>query len=113
MEITVRGKHHPVPATLQEFAVHKLEHLGRYLTTITTIDCELFQDGKPKDGRGMVAYVKVATHGPVFRARAVTGDHRASVDIAYERLERQIKEFKRRRSGKPQHSRPKASATDI
>jgi ribosomal subunit interface protein len=113
MEITVRGRHEHVPRPLQEFAVRKLEHLSRYLSTINSIDVELYEDGSPKTGNGRVARVTVSTSGPTFRAKADSTDLRASIDIAYERLERKLKEFKRKRSGKPAHSRLKAPPADI
>ena len=113
MEITVRGRHEHVPKDLRDFAVHKLEHLSRYLSTIEAIDVELYEDGSPKTGNGRVAHVTVSTSGPTFRAKVDSSDLRASIDIAYERLERKLKEFKRKRSGKPAHSRLKASPADI
>lgn len=107
MDINVRGKHNTVPKAIHSFAIQKFEHLGKYLSTITTIDVELYQDGRHKDGGGHVADVRVQTTGPVFRSKATSKDYRASIDIALERLERRVKEFKRKRSGRPAHSRPK------
>lgn len=112
MDIRVRGRHQRVPRSLQEFAVAKLEHLSRYLSTITSIDVELYEDGRHRTGDGRVARVTVITGGPVFRAKATSSDLRASVDIAHDRLERKLKEFKRKRSGKPRHSRTKAATAD-
>jgi ribosomal subunit interface protein len=112
MEIRVRGKHRPVPKPLQQFASAKLSHLGRFLKTITTIDVELYRDGRHRSGDGQVARVTVSTAGPVFRARAVATDFTTAVDVAYERLERKLKEFKRKRSGRPPHSRTKGAPTD-
>lgn len=112
MEITVHGKNNQVPKPLQRFAVEKMEHLGKYLSTITTIDVQLYEDGKPRNGSGHVAHITVSTSGPVFRTKVTSSDHRACIDIALERLERRIKEFKRKRSGKPPHSRTKAAGAD-
>lgn len=112
MEITVHGKHSHVPRGLQQFATQKMEHLGRYLSTITTIDVELYEEGKHRNGNGHIVHVTVSTSGPVFRSKVTASDHRAGIDIAVQRLERRLKEFKRRRSGKPAHSRPKASPAD-
>ena len=104
MEVTVHGKHSRIPAATQRFAIEKLSHLARFLPTITSIDIELYEDGKKsRTGRSHVADVAVRTSGPVFRSRAVAATYRGSVDLAYERLERRVKEFKRRRSGKPPH----------
>jgi ribosomal subunit interface protein len=112
MDITVRGKHEPVPKHLADIALEKFEHLHRYLSTITAIDVQLYEDGAPKTGDGRIARVTVKTSGPRFVAKATSDDLKTSIDIAYERLERKLKEFKRRRSGKPAHSRLKAAPAD-
>lgn len=112
MEIRIHGKHNPVPEPLKRFAESKFEHLGKYLSTISEVEAEIYQDGKPRSG-GHVADVVAATTGPVFRARAVSADPKRSIDIVYKKLERQIKEFKRRRSGKPAHSRRKVESADM
>lgn len=112
MDITVRGKHEQVPKHLSEFAQQKFEHLQRYLSTITAIDVQLYEDGSPKAGDGRVARVTVKTTGPQFVSKATSDDLKTSIDIAYERLERKLTEFKRKRSGKPAHSRLKAAPAD-
>lgn len=113
MEVTVRDRHSDVPEGLRRFAIQKVEHLGKYLSTITAIDVELTRDGKPKSDSEYLADLTVATSGPVFRARGSAGDPHAAIDEAVQRLSRQLKEFKRRRSGRPPHSRPKVISTDM
>jgi hypothetical protein len=39
----------------------------------------------------------------------ICDDPMAGIDVAVERLSRRLKEFKRRRSGRPLHSRPKTA----
>jgi ribosomal subunit interface protein len=113
MEITVRARDGHVPERLREFANLKLQRLGRFLSTITTVDVELYEDGSPKATGTHVADLTVATSGPVFRSKGTASDPRASIDLAVERAERRIKEFKRRRSGRPAHSRPRVHAPTI
>lgn len=110
MDITIRARDGHVSERLKEFANLKLQRLGRFLSTITTVDVELYEDGSPKATGAHVAELTVATSGPVFRAKGTASDPRASIDMAVERAERRIKEFKRRRSGRPAHSRPRAHA---
>jgi ribosomal subunit interface protein len=110
MDITIRARDGHVSERLKEFADHKLQRLGRFLSTITTVDVELYEDGSPKATGAHVAELTVATSGPVFRAKGTASDPRASIDMAVERAERRIKEFKRRRSGRPAHSRPRVHA---
>lgn len=103
MEINVHGKHNKVPKALSDFATQKMQHLGKFLSTITTVDVELYEDG-----RSHVAHVTVSTPGPVFRSKVTSAEPHAGIDTAMNRLERQIKEFKRKRSGKPPHAKAKA-----
>ncbi|MGH2687483.1 MAG: ribosome hibernation-promoting factor, HPF/YfiA family [Actinomycetota bacterium] len=110
MEITIRARDGHVSERLKEFADHKLRRLGRFLSTITTVDVELYEDGSPKATGAHVADLTVATSGPVFRTKGTASDPRASIDMAVERAERRIKEFTRRRSGRPAHSRPRVHA---
>ena len=83
--------------------------LGKFLSSIQTIDVEVDRDGHLTRGAYLVR-VAVATTGPVFRSRVTCDDPVAGIDIAVERLSRRLKEFKRRRSGRPLHSRPKTAA---
>ncbi|HEY8202194.1 MAG TPA: ribosome-associated translation inhibitor RaiA, partial [Actinomycetota bacterium] len=114
MDITVRRREGHVSERLKEFAANKLGRLPRFMPTITSVDVELYEDGSPKATGAHVAELTVLTSGPVFRSKGSASDPRASIDMAAERLERQLKEFKRRRSGRPAHtsSRSKAFSAD-
>jgi ribosomal subunit interface protein len=112
MDVRISARKGNLPQETKRFAEEKLGHLGRFLSTITEVEVELYEDGKPKDGRGHVASVRVHTGGPVFRSKAASSDFHTAIDIAYARLERRVKEFKRQRSGKPKHSRPPGADAD-
>lgn len=108
MQVSVHGRHCQVPDDLRQFAVEKMNHLAKYMSTIQTIDVEFVEDGKGhKQGVANLVQVTVQTPGPVFRSKVNSPDPRAGVDQALKRLERQVKEFKRMRSGKPAHAKPK------
>lgn len=108
MQITIHGRHTEVPPALRDYAEQKLEHLSKYLSTVKTVDVELYEEGK--GGAAHVAHIKVATSGPVFRSKVSGKDHNACIDVAAARLERRLKEFKRKRSGKPAHARSKVNS---
>jgi ribosomal subunit interface protein len=105
LDITIRARNGHVSKRLKEFASLKLQRLSRFMPTITSMDMELHEDGSTKATGSHVAELTVATSGPVFRSKGAAADPRASIDIAVERAERQLKEFKRRKSGRPAHSR--------
>jgi ribosomal subunit interface protein len=103
MEITVHSQHGHLPESLKAQAASKMEVLGKYLSTIDRIDLEVDRDGQST----FLVRAAVATSGPVFRSRVAANDPMEGIDIAVERLSRRLKEFKRRRSGRPLHSKPK------
>ena len=105
MEIKVHGRHTEVSRSLERFAAEKLSRLNRYGRSIRLIDVELYEEGRLKDGNH-IAEVAVSTDGPSFRAKAYAADHRAAIDIAVDRLTRQMTDFKRKTLGKPAHARP-------
>lgn len=111
MDITVRSQHGHIPGSLQEFTASKMEGLGKFLRTITSIHVDVDRDGRPNRSNAFLVRVSVMTPGPVFRSRVICDDPAAGIDVAVERLSRRLKEFKRRRSGRPLHSRPKPVAS--
>lgn len=102
MEIKVHGKHNSVPDALENYAIQKFERLTRFLSTITIIDVEIYEEGKRKDGDHVVE-VLVSTPGPLFRTTVRRSDHRECIDIAVDRLTRQLTDYKDKHSGKPHH----------
>lgn len=104
MEIKVHGKHNHISDSLERFAAEKLTRLTKYGSTISLIDVELYVEGRLK-GENHIAEVAVATSGPSFRAKTYAADHRAAIDLAVDRLSRQMADFKRKNSGKPAHAR--------
>ncbi|HEX2052979.1 MAG TPA: ribosome-associated translation inhibitor RaiA [Actinomycetota bacterium] len=104
MEIKVHGRHTEISDSLERFAEEKLSRLTKYGPAIQLIDVELYQEGRLKNGSHF-AEVAVTCKGLSFRAKTCAADYRAAIDIALDRLSRQMTESKRRRQGKPAHAR--------
>jgi ribosomal subunit interface protein len=113
MDITVRSQHGHIPGSIQDLTASKMEGLGKFLRTITSIDVEVDRDGRPNRSNAFLVRVAVMTPGPVFRSRVICDEPMAGIDVAVERLSRRLKEFKRRRSGRPLHSRRKTAPIAI
>jgi ribosomal subunit interface protein len=109
MDITVHSQHGHIPESIQDLTASKMEVLGKFLTTITSIEVEVDRDGQPNRHNAYLVRVTVSTPGPVFRSRVVCDDPMSGIDVAIDRLSRRLKEFKRRRSGRPLHSRRKTA----
>ncbi len=104
MEIKVHGKHNHISDSLERFAAEKLSRLSKFAGSISLIDVELYEEGRLKS-ENHIAEVAVTTNGPSFRAKTCAPDHRAAIDIAVDRLSRQMSDFKRKNLGKPAHAR--------
>lgn len=110
MEIKVHGKHNHISDSLERFAAEKLSRLSKFGSTISLIDVELYEEGRLKS-ENHIAEVAVITSGSSFRAKTCAADHRAAIDIAVDRLSRQMSDFKRKTLGKPAHARPAKDPT--
>lgn len=113
MEVTVHSKDIKVTPKLMSFATEKLDHLVKFLPSISMVDVELHEEGNHRSGREHAAHVTVIAGKRTFRSKVIATDPQVCIDIAAARLERNIKEFKRKRQGKPAHSRKKAQSPDI
>ena len=98
MRLQVKGKNLEVGPELQDFARGKLARLDRHLHDLTTIELELSVERNPSIADDQVAEATVWTKGPVLRARESSPDMRASIDLLVEKLERQARRYREKRT---------------
>jgi putative sigma-54 modulation protein len=97
MRLQVKGKNVEVSNDVRQYAEAKLARLGRHLDDATMLELELAEERNPSISQRHVAEATVWTKGPVLRARESSGDVRASIDLLYEKLERQAKRYREKR----------------
>lgn len=98
MEVTVRGKHFHVPASVEERARTKLSRLNHYLPLLDDGTCEVdvaHEKAKEPDRRFNV-HVNVSAHGVHLHATGHADDPEAAIDHAVQVLTRQAKRKKGR-----------------
>ncbi len=98
MRLQVKGKNVEVSEAVRSYAEQKLGKLERQLHDLTQIELELAVERNPSIAANQVAEATVWTKGPVLRAREASGDMRASIDELTEKLLRQVKHYRDRRS---------------
>jgi putative sigma-54 modulation protein len=98
MRLHVKGKNLEVSDTIRAYAERKLSKLERQLNDGTRVDLELAVERNPSIAANQVAEATIWTKGPVLRAREASGDMRASIDQLTEKLLRQVKDYRGRRS---------------
>ena len=101
MQLQVKGRNLEVSDTIRRHAEHKLSKLGRQLHETTRVEVELAVERNPSIASNQVAEGTIFTKGPVLRARASAEDMRAAIDGLCEKLLRQVKEYREKRSGRP------------
>ena len=101
MQLNVKGKNLEVSETIRKHAEQKLAKLGRQLHESTRVEVELAVERNPSIASNQVAEATIFTKGPVLRARATSEDMRAAIDSLCEKLLRQVKEYREKRSGRP------------
>src|SRR5919106_2911668 len=98
MRLQVKGKNVEVSDSIRSYAEQKLSKLERQLHELTRVELELAVERNPSIAANQVAEATVWTKGPVLRAREATSDMRASIDQLTEKLLRQVKHYRERRS---------------
>jgi putative sigma-54 modulation protein len=98
MRLQVKGKNVEVSESIRSYAEQKLAKLEPQLNEATQVELELAVERNPSIAANQVAEATIWTKGPVLRAREASGDMRASIDQLTEKLLRQVKHYRERRS---------------
>ena len=101
MRLQVKGKNVEVTPSIREYAERKLAKLGKQLADQTQVEVELSEQRNPSIAESQVAEATVFTKGPTLRAREASSDMKASIDQLVDKLERQVKRYRERRTVEP------------
>ena len=101
MRLQVKGKNVEVTPSIREYAERKLAKLGKQLADQTQVEVELSEQRNPSIAASQVAEATVFTKGPTLRAREASPDMKASIDQLVDKLERQVKRYRERRTVEP------------
>ena len=100
MKLQVKGRNVDVTDSLFSHAERKLGKLARHLSDESRCELELAVEHNPSITERQVAEATVWTKGPVLRARESSSDMYASIDQVADKLERQVKRYRERRTRK-------------
>lgn len=98
MDITFMAKNTDATEALREYAGEKLERLTRYFDQIMSVDVEFIAERNPSIAKSQICEVTMFAKGATVRAVEASPDMRASIDLVVDKLERQIKRYKHKRS---------------
>jgi len=98
MRLQVKGRHVEVTDSLFQYAERKLGKLAKHLSDESYCELELIVEHNPSISDNQVAEATGWTKRPVLRARESSSDMYASIDMAADKLERQVKRYREKRS---------------
>ena len=112
MRLQVKGRNVEVSDSLRRYAEEKLGKLDRQLADPTEVELELAMEHNPSIADNHVAEATIRTKGPTLRAREASTSYEASIDQLVEKLERQVKRYREKRSRKETGRRANGQAPD-
>ena len=111
MQLAVSGKNLDVTEPIRAYAERKLERIERHLPDGTRVDLEISVERHKTVQGKQRAELTVWTSGPVLRAHEASDDLYAAIDLAIDKLDRQVKKYRdRKRRWHPRHGVAKADS---
>jgi putative sigma-54 modulation protein len=95
MRLIVKGRHMAVTPALQEYAEEKVGKSSRIIDyMLKEAEVELWVEKNPAIENNHVCEITLWTKGPVIRAKEAATDMYAAIDMATDKLERQLRKYK-------------------
>ncbi len=94
MEVTVSGRHTTVSEPLRQMTVEKIGRLDRFLKGMDRADVHFWEEKNPRIGDKEFCEVTMGGHGHHVRCKVSAPDSFTAVDIAVDKLERQLRKLK-------------------
>lgn len=91
MQLSVKGRNLEVSDSIRSYAERKLAKLNRQLSDLARVEVELAVERNPSIAESQVAEATVWVKGHTLRARGSSHDMKASIDTLIEKLLRQVK----------------------
>jgi ribosome hibernation promoting factor len=98
MRLEVKGRNVEVTDSLRRYAEEKLDRLERQLPATTQVELELALETNPSISDDHVAEGTVWTKGSTLRVRETSTAFESSIDQLSDKLERQVKRYREKRS---------------
>lgn len=98
MRLEVKGRNVEVNDSIRRYAEDKLDKIEKQLPEPTQIEVELTLENNPSIADDHIAEATVWTKGSTLRVRERSAGFEASIDQLADKLERQVKRYRAKRS---------------
>jgi len=113
MRLQVKGRNVEVSDSIRRYAEEKLGKLDRQLADPTQVELELAVEHNPSIAANKIAEATIWTKGPTLRARESATSYEASIDQIVDKLERQVKRYRQKRSRRDAGRRANGHLPDL
>ena len=101
MDITFKGRHTTVPERFRRHATAKLAKLEKLDQKAVRVDVEVSKENNPRQAdRCTRVELTIRSRGPAIRAEAAADEMYAALDLAFAKLEGQLRRAAERRKGR-------------
>jgi putative sigma-54 modulation protein len=108
MKLVIQGKNIEITDAIHNYVHQKIEKAANHFQNLTTeIDVHLSVARNPRINPKQTAEVTIYANGSVIRAEESSENLYASIDLVADKIARQLRKFKEKRSDKT-HAKPKA-----
>ncbi len=98
MRLEVKGRNVEVNDSIRRYAEEKLDRIEKQLPETTQIEVELTLETNPSIAEDHIAEATVWTKGSTLRVRESSSAFETSIDLLSDKLERQVKRYREKRS---------------
>ena len=94
MEVTVSGRHTTISQSLRRQAEEKIGRLEKYLDGMDRAEVHFWEEKNPRIDNKEICEVTMEGHGHHIRCKVSAPDGFTAIDLAVEKLERQLRKLK-------------------
>jgi putative sigma-54 modulation protein len=113
LKIVIHGNNMKVTESLRDYVKEKIGRLIKYYERLRTAEVELVYQNNKSAEESQRVEVTLNANGTIFRCEEASISMYASIDIAAEKLERQLCRYKERKEGKKGRGRTKQGEADV
>jgi putative sigma-54 modulation protein len=112
MRLEVKGRNVEINDSIRRYAEEKLDRIEKQLPEPTQIEVELTLETNPSIAEDHIAEATVWTKGSTLRVRESSSAFETSIDLLSDKLERQVKKYREKRSRRETGRRANGQLSD-
>ena len=112
MRLEVKGRNVEINDSIRRYAEEKLDRIEKQLPETTQIEVELTLETNPSIAEDHIAEATVWTKGSTLRVRESSSAFETSIDLLSDKLERQVKKYREKRSRRETGRRANGQLSD-